>query len=89
MGNAQQERNAISKFLDDSDLKNLLQDARLSMEMLEQHARWLNEDRFVMYARSFVKHILYFNHDFCNYKIVSVGVIYFVSIIILFCFGVH
>lgn len=51
MGNAQQERNAIAKFLDDSDIKDLLQDARQSMEMLEQHARWLIEDRFVMYAR--------------------------------------
>jgi len=50
MGNVQQERNAISKFLDDSDIKNLLQEARQSMEILEQHARWLNEDRFVMYV---------------------------------------
>lgn len=50
MGKAQNERNAISKFLDDSNIKNLLQDARQSMEILEQHARWLNEDRFVMYA---------------------------------------
>lgn len=50
VGNAQQERNAISKFLDDSDIKNLLQDARQSMEVLEQHARCLNEDRFVMYV---------------------------------------
>lgn len=52
MGNVQQERNAISKFLDDSDIKNLLQDARQSMEILEQHARWLNEDRFVMYVKN-------------------------------------
>lgn len=49
MGKVEHERNAISKFLDDSDIKNLLQDARHSMEILEQHARWLNEDRFVMY----------------------------------------
>ncbi|XP_060877232.1 puratrophin-1-like isoform X2 [Metopolophium dirhodum] len=55
MGNVQQERNAISKFLDDSDIKNLLQDARQSMEILEQHARWLNEDRFVMSSFEDVK----------------------------------
>ncbi|XP_025409795.1 rho guanine nucleotide exchange factor 40-like isoform X2 [Sipha flava] len=55
IGNAPQERNAISKFLDDSDIKNLLQDARQSMEMLEQHARWLNEDRFVMSSFEDVK----------------------------------
>jgi len=59
MGNVQQERNAISKFLDDSDIKNLLQDARQSMEILEQHARWLNEDRFVMYVW-FITIYLYF-----------------------------
>jgi len=50
MGDAQYERNAISKFLDDSGIKNLLQDARQSMDTLDQHARWLNEDRFVMYV---------------------------------------
>jgi len=50
MGNAQQERNAIAKFLDDSDIKNVLRDARQSMEALEQRARCLNEDRFVMYV---------------------------------------
>ncbi|KAE9534884.1 hypothetical protein AGLY_008176, partial [Aphis glycines] len=55
MGNVQQERNAISKFLDDSDIKNLLQDARQSMEILEQHARWLNENRFVMSSFEDVK----------------------------------
>ncbi|XP_060843323.1 puratrophin-1-like isoform X1 [Rhopalosiphum padi] len=55
MGNVQQERNAISKFLDDSDIKNLLQDARQSMEILVQHARWLNEDRFVMSSFEDVK----------------------------------
>jgi len=60
MGNVQQERNAISKFLDDSDIKNLLQDARQSMEILVQHARWLNENRFVMYVR-FITMILCIN----------------------------
>lgn len=50
MGNVQQERNAICKFLDDSDIKNLLQDARQSMEILVQNAHWLNENRFVMYV---------------------------------------
>jgi len=50
VGNAQHERNAISKFLDDSDIKNLLQDARQSMEALEHNARRLNENRFVMYV---------------------------------------
>lgn len=61
MGNVQQERNAISKFLDDSDIKNLLQDARQSMEILEQHARWLNEDRFVMYVWSITIYLYLIN----------------------------
>lgn len=50
VGNAQQERNAIAKFLDDPDIKNVLRDARQCMEALEQRARCLNEDRFVMYV---------------------------------------
>lgn len=55
VGNAQQERTAITKFLDDSDIKNLLQNARQSAETVEQHARLLNDDRFVMYARRQIK----------------------------------
>lgn len=52
MGNARQERTAIAEFLDDSDIKCLLQDASRSLEGLERHARWLNENRFVMYVRA-------------------------------------
>ncbi|XP_050525448.1 puratrophin-1-like isoform X2 [Daktulosphaira vitifoliae] len=48
IGEDPQERSAITKFLDDNDIKNLLQDARQSMDVLQQHSRWLNEDRFVM-----------------------------------------
>ncbi|XP_050423665.1 rho guanine nucleotide exchange factor 40-like isoform X2 [Adelges cooleyi] len=48
IGDDQQERTAISKFLDDNETKNVLRDARRSMEVLEQHSRWLNDDRFVM-----------------------------------------